>query len=117
MTDVIRCPECNGTGRHLLGRDPAGRPFAVVCAFCHGRGRVGGDDEPAERGVRPEPGPARLQAVWETPGWAVQGCRSCAGAGEVLSLGGQITGGHARRGSTRPCPACRPDQATEPSSN
>lgn len=107
MTDPINCPECDGSGQERIGT------LTLQCRFCHGRGTVGGDFEPAEGGHQrtdgyrtPREGEeydpdvhGPLPAVGTHP--AVQGsslCPTCLGAGVVLSS----------TYAEVPCPACTP---------
>ncbi|MEU5861203.1 MULTISPECIES: hypothetical protein [unclassified Nonomuraea] len=83
MTDPITCPECEGTRGILLG------DLFLTCTFCGGLGRVGGADEPAERGGRPPggPPPAWEHRVWSDPWIAEQlGCRFCLGSKTVTHI-------------------------------
>lgn len=109
MTDPITCPECGGAGEERIGS------LTMACKFCHGRGTVGGDYEPAEGGhVRTDGyrnpvegesydpavhGP--LPAVQDHPAVrTLAGCRRCLGMGELVAMvGGRIVRG--------PCPDCQ----------
>lgn len=80
------------------------------CAFCNGRREVGGDHEPAED-REPQPvDPMNTSPAWEELGWMPTGtgCERCGGSGEVISLGGAVRGGEAKRMLKGPCPSCRP---------
>lgn len=102
MSDVIPCPECNGKGETRIGKMRFG------CPLCHSTGEVGGDHEPAEMDDRPiDVDPMDATPAHEQDGWALAGCTTCGGSGEVLSLGGAVRGGQARRGARIPCPSCR----------
>ncbi|MEV4753295.1 hypothetical protein AB0K21_43725 [Streptosporangium sp. NPDC049248] len=82
MTDPITCPECEGEGGQHLGR------LRIACSFCHGRGWVGAEHEPAES----PPPPAEPPPVWEHRIWsdsavaAFLGCRYCLGSEMVAHL-------------------------------
>lgn len=110
MTDPITCPECGGAKTEHIGS------LTMACRFCHGRGTVGGDYEPAEGGhVRTDGyrnpiegetydpaihGP--LPAVQEHPAvrtLAAQ-CRTCLGLKETVTF----TEGAMTR---KPCPDCQ----------
>ena len=80
LTDRLKCPDCSGTGRQVIG------PLELACRFCHGSGYVGDDNEPAEdqgdelRQMRP---------VWQEPAaQTLTMCRVCFGAKKVVNLGG-----------------------------
>lgn len=77
MTDPISCPECGGAKGQQLG------PLFLACQFCGGRGRVGGEHEPAE----PPPPPDGPPPAWERRGWsalaAVVSCPYCFGSGRI----------------------------------
>ncbi len=75
----------------------------LACRFCGGRGWVGEDNEPAERGQECEPPP--LPAVWEHKVWsdpsvaATLACRYCLGSRRVVHVAdGRMT--------ATPCPVC-----------
>jgi RecJ-like exonuclease len=103
MTDRISCPECDGTGETLVG------PVRVACRFCHGRGYVGDDNEPAERGAAEIVSDRPLPPWWQEPGMdAYPDCAMCFGAGRVVNLGGNLTGGVPTVMVEAPCPACAP---------
>lgn len=108
MTDPITCPECDGDKVQSIGS------LTMNCPFCHGRGTVGGDYEPAEGGHQRTDGyrnpidgesydPAvhgPLPAVQDHP--AVQtlaGCKQCLNTGELVAF---VDGTIART----PCPNC-----------
>lgn len=80
MSDPITCPECEGVGGQRLGR------LRIACRFCHGRGWVGAEHEPAE----PPPPPAEPPPAWEHRIWsdsaAFLGCRYCLGSKMVAHL-------------------------------
>ncbi|MEV4173965.1 hypothetical protein [Nonomuraea sp. NPDC049709] len=83
MTDPITCPECHGRRGEQLG------DLFLACQFCGGRGWVGGDNEPAERGhgEPPPPPPASEHKVWSDPWIAAQlGCRYCLGSKQVSHI-------------------------------
>ena len=104
MTDQLRCPECDGTGREVIG------PLRMACRFCSGQGHVGGYSEPAEEHDAPPITTAR--PVWEEPAARVLTvCRVCFGARKVVNLGG--TGEPTGKIVEMPCPACTRD-ASEP---
>jgi hypothetical protein len=95
LTDRLQCPDCDGTGRQVIG------PLRMACRFCRGLGYVGGDNEPAEE--RDELHPAR--PVWEEPATrTLTVCRVCFGARKVVNLGG--TGEPTGKIVGMPCPAC-----------
>lgn len=83
MTDPITCPECGGRRGEQVGA------AFLACQFCHGRGWVGGEHEPAEQGQEPPDGPP---PVWDDPRWrdpaiaSAFSCRRCLGAGKVTSV-------------------------------
>lgn len=83
VTDHIACPECEGRRVERL----AG--LELACRFCGGLGWVGGDNEPAQRGVKPPPPPpnATNHPVWSDP-WiaAAIGCRLCLGSRQVMHV-------------------------------
>ena len=94
MTDPITCPECGGRGETAIGT------LRLKCRFCHGRGTVGGDYEPAEGGHQrtdgyrmPEEGEdydpevhGPLPAVGEHPAVTGSGlCTTCLGARVVVT--------------------------------
>lgn len=84
MTDPITCPECHGRRGQLLGS------MFLACQFCGGRGWVGGDNEPAERGDEPPPDgppPAWQHKVWSDP-WIAGAisCRYCLGSQTVTHV-------------------------------
>lgn len=108
MTDPITCPECDGRKEQRIGA------LRLRCPFCHGRGQVGGDFEPAEGGhVRSDEfrqpvegetydpeihGP--LPAVGAHPAVLATGrCGQCLGFGTVV-VGPQM--------ASQPCPSCNP---------
>lgn len=96
MTDPITCPECGGRRGQQLGA------LFLACPFCHGRGWVGGEHEPAE----PPPPPSHRPPAWAHRSLAGTGiCGHCLGAGRVLLLGGGETPRVA--GRTAPCPSCQ----------
>lgn len=102
MTDPITCPECDGQRGQQLGS------LFLACLFCHGRGWVGGEHEPAEE----RPPPPRTPA-WGHPAAAASGlCGHCLGARTVLRLGGGESRATAVR--TAPCPVCVPTPPPEP---
>ncbi len=80
MTDPITCPECEGRKGIQLG------DLFLACQFCGGLGRVGGSNEPAERGGQPppEPPPAWAHKVWDDA-WIASAisCRLCLGSGKI----------------------------------
>ncbi|WP_436764335.1 hypothetical protein [Streptosporangium sp. V21-05] len=82
MSDPITCPECDGEGGQRLGR------LRIACRFCHGRGWVGAEHEPAE----PPPPPAERPPAWEHRIWsdsataAFPGCRYCLGTETVAHV-------------------------------
>ncbi|MFC7589388.1 hypothetical protein ACFQYP_41175 [Nonomuraea antimicrobica] len=107
MSDRITCPECRGLRGEQVG------PRFLACGFCHGRGRVGGPFEPAERDDRPPP---KKPPSWEHGGWRspdiVQAtkvkCLHCMDAREVVSLpGGSERAGGSRVMAVGPCPVCQ----------
>jgi hypothetical protein len=83
VTDHITCPECGGRRGQQLGE------LFLACQFCGGLGWVGGDNEPAERQVKPPPPPpnASNHAVWSDL-WiaAALGCRMCLGSKQVTHV-------------------------------
>jgi RecJ-like exonuclease len=96
LTDRLDCPECHGSGRQVIG------PLQMTCAFCHGLGYVGGDNEPAE-----DPGEPRrpMRPVWKEPAIRTLAvCHVCLGARTVVNLGG--TGEPTGKLVELPCPAC-----------
>ncbi|MEV7006877.1 hypothetical protein [Streptosporangium sp. NPDC051022] len=99
MTDPIACPECEGRRGQQLGG------LFLACRFCGGRGQVGGEHEPAERGGDREPPPR--PAAWEHRVWsdpavaAVLPCRYCLGARTVSHIDQE-----SRRMTATACPAC-----------
>ena len=101
MTDPIACPECHGRRGQLVGAT------FLACQFCGGRGWVGGDNEPAERGDEPptSPGPAWEHKVWTDPAVATAiRCRYCLGARQVANVdecAGTIV--------MAACPVCMPN--------
>ncbi len=105
MTDPITCPECQGR----RGTRFSGGLF-LQCHFCQGRGWVGGQHEPAERGDHPPP---IRPPAWQHP--ALQDtelCGYCLGAGEIIQLGG----GEERATSlgAAPCPrGCKKPEQTQ----
>lgn len=104
MSDVLDCPDCGGSG---TSKDsPPG--IELRCLLCSGQGKVGGEyGEPAEEPPPPEDvDPLDARPAWDQVGWRPPGCHTCGGSGEVISLGGQVQGGEARRGVRAPCPAC-----------
>lgn len=109
MSDVIDCPNCQGSGL-----DPASIPgrLNLVCQFCHGQGLVGGIyGEPADDDGGPmwtDVDPADAEAVWESPGARHEVCGQCQGAGQIITMDGAVRGGAARRLAYLPCPACQP---------
>ncbi|MCO6010543.1 hypothetical protein NE236_36855 [Actinoallomurus purpureus] len=116
MTDPITCPECDGRGETTLG------PVRLRCQFCQGRGRVGGDYEPAEGGHQRTDGYRQpegdeeydpkvhgpLPAAWEHPAVkGMPGCPQCFGTGKVINLGADMVGGDVHGKLVElPCPAC-----------
>lgn len=82
MTDPITCPECQGAKGERLGE------LFLACQFCHGRGWVGGDHEPAET----PPPPAAPPPAWEHKVWgdsyiaAALPCRRCLGSGRLAHV-------------------------------
>jgi hypothetical protein len=102
--DPIVCPECNGQKVHRLTPE-----LSVLCEFCHGRGYVGGSDDPHEmvasvdRGERPPPTPP---PVWEDPTVLDSGlCPHCLGSGKVASTGSGFDD-DPRYVVEAACPAC-----------
>jgi hypothetical protein len=101
MTDPITCPECHGRRGQV-----AGTAF-LACQFCGGRGWVGGDNEPAERGNEPppEPPPAWEHKVWRDPAVSTRlPCRYCLGARQVANVDDDT-----RVLVMAPCPVCTAD--------
>jgi RecJ-like exonuclease len=99
MTDRLECPECEGTGKQVIG------PLRMVCPFCHGLGYVGDDNEPAEERDSPPPRP---RPVWDEPAArTLTVCPVCFGARKVVNLGG--TGEPTGKLIELPCPACSPE--------
>lgn len=97
MSDVIRCPECEGAGSRELAPS-----LRVWCGFCLGAGIVGGSHEPAEDPEPPAPPP-----VWRQPAVAQSGlCGHCLGAGKVTSLGLDDDENPTTL-VTVPCPSCQ----------
>lgn len=100
MTDPITCPECGGARGERVGE------LFLACQFCHGRGLVGGDFEPAEQAeaVPPVKPPAWRHRTWQDPEVA-RGikCRHCMDAREVTHLDER-----AGRMLVAPCPVCVP---------
>ncbi|MCG5213481.1 hypothetical protein [Streptosporangium sp. KLBMP 9127] len=103
MTDPITCPECGGRKVQRFGR------LALRCRFCHGRGWVGAEHEPAEPRPGPPPPPP---AAWEHKVWREEqvrealACHYCLDAGSVTRVDRQ-----ARTLVSAPCPACQPGAA------
>lgn len=105
MTDPITCPQCGGSGAQHLGA------LTLQCRFCQGRGKVGGEFEPAEGGHQRTDGyrnPVEgeeydpdvhgpLPAVGTHPAVIGSGlCTTCLGARVVVgSMLAEV-----------PCPAC-----------
>ncbi|MCK2216773.1 hypothetical protein MF672_023655 [Actinomadura sp. ATCC 31491] len=107
MTDPITCPECQGRRGRRFG------PLFLACPFCGGTGRVGGADEPAERGCEPPPEgppPAWQHKVWQDP-WtaAALGCRLCLGSRRLSHVDRE-----AGRLVTMPCPCATGDEPDLP---
>lgn len=97
MSDRLQCPDCDGTGRQVIGS------LQLACRFCLGRGYVGGDNEPAEE--REAPPMESVRPVWEEPAVRILTvCRVCFGARKVVNLGG--TGEPTGYMIEMPCPAC-----------
>lgn len=105
MTDEITCPECQGSGESPFGT------LRLACQFCHGRGVVGGEHEPAGEGElrtdgyrQPYEGESYdpqvhgpLPRVADNPVVRESGlCPTCLGAGVLISPAQVET----------PCPAC-----------
>lgn len=104
MSDPLECPDCQGSG---ISKDSLpGLNFS--CLLCRGQGMVGGEyGEPAEEPPPPAlVDPMNATPAWEEPGWGMSGCPTCAGAKQILTLGGAVRGGEATKGGWIPCPTC-----------
>lgn len=114
MTDPITCPECDGHGTETIGA------LVMACRFCHGRGTVGGDYEPAQGGHQRTDGyrnpidgesydPAvhgPLPAVQNHPAVrTLTGCRTCLGTGEIVNVS-ETDREKATTIRRTPCPDC-----------
>lgn len=98
MSDEITCPQCEGRTWELLG------PLQIECAFCHGRGVVGGPKDPEENPPLPptEPPPAWEHKVWQDKALtSTITCRYCLGARVVTHYSEER-----RTLVSSSCPAC-----------
>ena len=84
MPDEITCPQCQGRTWEMLGA------LRIECAFCHGRGVVGGQSDPEENPPLPpkEPPPIWEDRRWQDPAFAHISCRYCFGSREVSHYDG-----------------------------
>lgn len=101
MTDRIECPDCEGTGKQVIG------PLVLACRFCQGLGYVGDDNEPAEDPPDPDPAEERF---WVRNDHRVKGttpCDICLGTRKVVNLS-DGDGDNTGRLIELPCPACTP---------
>src|SRR5437868_304529 len=99
MTDEIVCPQCEGRTWEHLG------PLRIECSFCHGRGVVGGPDDPEENPPAPPavPPPAWEHRIWQDIGMIrTLTCRYCLGAKTVSHYDAER-----QTLTVLPCPACR----------
>ncbi len=83
MSDPITCPQCKGRTWEALG------PLQIECDFCHGRGIVGGPDDPEENPPPPptEPPPAWRDRIWRDPFIAKTfSCRVCLDSRRITHL-------------------------------
>ena len=81
MSDLIRCPDCEGQGsKTYRSRDG---DVEIACLFCGGAGEVGGSNEPAEVNELSDP-PVDGHPVWKSPAVeGLPGCHVCFGAGKI----------------------------------
>jgi hypothetical protein len=83
VSDPITCPQCEGRRWEPFG------PLRIECAFCHGRGVVGGPDDPEENPPQPPdaPPPAWKHKVWRDPFMSSAfPCRLCFGSRMVIHV-------------------------------